>query len=148
MRLEQNLLLFGLEKKSEKLQIIKEMTLRQREIGRTAYPNSAFKKTDSAQIIRQKQERIDEIKRLDQGFESVLYKVLPSLQQNPQANKEVLEKMQFYIQQIRRLEEEISELEKENFNRTKLKNLQKETKEKGILPREAAARNYEKTKKR
>lgn len=139
MRLEQNLLLFSLEKKCEKLKQVKEITLWQAKAD----------KGDMAQYgqkLKQKQDIIDEIKRLDSGFESVLPKVLPALQQNPAENKEMITKFQTMISQIQQLEMEISEQEKSNFNTAKLKNLQRESKEKIALPRKEAAKLYRKTK--
>lgn len=133
-----NLLLFSLTKKLEKLELLREYTLKQAQEG----SGQGF-----LSLYQKKQILIEEIERLDQGFEVVLEGLLPLLKEDPSPFQEIVKDMQQWIDRINQLVAEIQALEKENYVKYKINKKQSEPAKTGCLPPKIASSQYQKMKK-
>lgn len=130
-----NLLLFSLEKKWEKLCEIKIHTESQRQM--IVKSEQSF-----LELYRKKQNLMEEIDRLNQGFSSVSKELMPVLQEHSEKYKEQIKQMQGLIEKIGQIEAEILDLEKKNFVEYRLKYQKKEEIPGGRLPREEVSKKY------
>lgn len=141
LRAKQNLLLFSLQKKKEKLSEIKDCTLLQ-----GAQPSGEMPL--SSELYQKKQELIEEIKKLDNGFESVSAEVIPFLKADTAGYSQYIKRLQEYIFQIEQLQQEISRLEQENFSKLALKTATKSVKPAQSLPKQVVSGKYQQQKKK
>lgn len=133
-----NLLFFSLQKKIEKLEAIKECTLAQSQ--ETSVPALT-------ELIHQKQDLIEEIEKLDQGFQSVSREIMPILQADVMQYSELIQQMQEQIKRISEVSLEIQELEKKNYNSKMLRENRPELTKEGVrLPKGKALDQYRKMK--
>lgn len=130
-----NLLLFSLEKKWEKLCEIKIHTESQRQM--IVKSEQSF-----LELYRKKQNLMEEIDRLNQGFSSVSKELMPVLQEHSEKYKEQIKQMQGHIEKIGQIEAEILDLEKKNFVEYRLKYQKKDEISGGRLPREEVSKKY------
>lgn len=135
-----NLLLFALEKKLERLEQIKAYTLLQA-------PDAGASGLTPAMILAQKQEWIDDIKKLDQGFGSLSAELIPLLQKNPEPYSESIRQMQEMIGQMITAEREIRQAEKRNYAEHRINAGKKESKEDRPLPQAVGLKRYQQAKK-
>lgn len=136
-----NLLIFSLEKKLKKLEEIRQHTLTQAKA-------LADKDRLSAQILEQKQESIEEIKKLDQGFAEAAKEWLPLLQADSAQHADGIRRLQDLIGQIAEAEEAIQQLEKQNYANRMLGYVKKEAKEVRSIPKAEGIKKYRQAKKR
>lgn len=135
-----NLLLFTLRKKLARLEQIKAYTLCQT-------PSADKRGLAAETILAQKQEWIEEIKKLDQGFGTLSAELLPLLQENPGQYRESIARMQELIEQIMAVESEIRQAEKRNYAEVMLGSVKKEAKASRPLPQAAGLKKYQQAKK-
>ena len=135
-----NLLLFTLRKKLARLEQIKAYTLCQA-------PGADKAGLTTETILAQKQEWIEEITKLDQGFSTLSAELLPFLQENPGQYRESIVRMQELIEQIMAVESEIRQAEKRNYAEVMLGSVKKEAKVSRPLPQAAGLKKYQQAKK-
>ena len=97
--------------------------------------------------MAQKQEWIEEIKKLDQGFSTLSAELLPLLQENPGRYRESIARMQELIEQIMAAESEIRQAEKGNYAEVMLGLVKKDAKASRPLPQAAGLKKYQQAKK-